>query len=229
MMKPLLGNNSLLKSRTLIFWIGVMMMIGQATAEKAKGPLRVHPTNPRYFTDGSGKAIYLAGWNIWSNLQDGYGTAWEYGWGNPFDYEAYLDDLVSNNLNYIRLWLYETAKVAYPGVKYKGSSPDVPTPNPWERTGPGKAADAGLKFDLTKYNQAYFDRLKSRLAVAGQRGIYVSVMLFEGFSIRGKTHQAWPYHPFNSVNNINGIDGDKADCLMLSNQPAAGSTLTHHN
>lgn len=38
-----------------------------------------------------------------------------HGWGNQFDYDAYLDDLVSNNFNYIRLWLYETAKVAYPG------------------------------------------------------------------------------------------------------------------
>src|SRR6185295_2811767 len=25
----------------------------------ARGPLRVHPDNPRYFTDGSGKAVYL--------------------------------------------------------------------------------------------------------------------------------------------------------------------------
>ena len=31
------------------------------TAAPATGPLRVHPTNPRYFTDGSGKAIYLTG------------------------------------------------------------------------------------------------------------------------------------------------------------------------
>ena len=30
-------------------------------AGKARGPLRVLPTNPRYFTDGSGKAVYLAG------------------------------------------------------------------------------------------------------------------------------------------------------------------------
>jgi hypothetical protein len=27
----------------------------------ARGPLRVHPRNPRYFTDGSGRAIYLTG------------------------------------------------------------------------------------------------------------------------------------------------------------------------
>ena len=26
---------------------------------RATGPLRIHPHNPRYFTDGSGRAIYL--------------------------------------------------------------------------------------------------------------------------------------------------------------------------
>jgi hypothetical protein len=34
------------------------------------GTLRVHPRNPRYFTDGSGKAIYLGGHQIFVDLQD---------------------------------------------------------------------------------------------------------------------------------------------------------------
>lgn len=39
----------------------VLLTGRQALGEKAKGPLRVHPTNPRYFTDGSGNAICLTG------------------------------------------------------------------------------------------------------------------------------------------------------------------------
>ena len=39
-------------------------------AAPAKGPLRVHPTNPRYFTDGSGQAVFLTGSHTWGNLQD---------------------------------------------------------------------------------------------------------------------------------------------------------------
>ena len=42
---------------------------GQERRE-ATGPLRVHPKNPRYFTDGSGRAVYLTGSHTWSNLQD---------------------------------------------------------------------------------------------------------------------------------------------------------------
>ena len=34
----------------------------------ARGPLCVHPDNPRYFTDGTGKAVYLTGAHTWNNL-----------------------------------------------------------------------------------------------------------------------------------------------------------------
>lgn len=34
------------------------------------GRLRVHPDNGRYFTDDSGRAIYLTGSHTWANLQD---------------------------------------------------------------------------------------------------------------------------------------------------------------
>jgi len=33
-------------------------------------PLSVHPTTPRYFTDGTGKAILLTGAHTWNSLQD---------------------------------------------------------------------------------------------------------------------------------------------------------------
>lgn len=36
-------------------------MTNRAKAQGTMGPLTVHPTNPRYFTDGTGKAIYLTG------------------------------------------------------------------------------------------------------------------------------------------------------------------------
>lgn len=36
----------------------------------ATGPLRALPSNPRYFTDGSGRAIYLSGPHNWYSLQD---------------------------------------------------------------------------------------------------------------------------------------------------------------
>src|ERR1700750_182768 len=36
----------------------------------ATGPLKVHPSNPRYFADAAGDVVYLAGAHTWANLQD---------------------------------------------------------------------------------------------------------------------------------------------------------------
>lgn len=47
-------------------------------------------------------------------------------------------------------------------------------PHPWARTGPGQALDGGPKFDLDEFDEAYFKRLRSRVAAADQRGIFQS-------------------------------------------------------
>lgn len=65
----------------------------------------------------------------------------------------------------------------------------------------------------SKFNDEYFQRLRRRVELAGQRGMYVSVMFFQGFSLdkrRGnaKAGNAWHGHPFNKANNVNGIDGN---------------------
>lgn len=168
--------------------------------QPATGPLRVLASNPRYFTDGSGRAIYLTGSHYWPNFVDDGPT-------DPppaFDYEAYLDFLVENQHNFIRLWRAENAKGGELGNNYWFS------PMPYQRPGPGKAVDGKPKFDLNKFNQAYFDRLRSRVVAARDRGIYVSIMLFDGWSIESKRpdHHPWIGHPYNKSNNINNINGD---------------------
>lgn len=83
-------------------------------------------------------------------------------------------------------------------------------PLPYPRCGPGIALDGRPKYDLTQFDQSYFDRLRSRVVAAQERGIYVSVMLFEGWSVerKGQLGNPWQGHPFNKDNNINGVDGD---------------------
>ena len=67
-------------------------------------------------------------------------------------------------------------------------------------------------YDLNKFNTAYFQRLRDRVIKAGENGIYVSVMLFEGWSLdsRRRNPDGYPFagHPFHKANNINGIDGN---------------------
>ncbi len=83
------------------------------------------------------------------------------------------------------------------------------------RTGPGNALDGKPRFDLTKFEPEYFERLRSRVAAAGERGIYVSVMFFEGWALMhgnrrpgAEDRGAWRSQRFIPVNNVNGIDGD---------------------
>ncbi len=184
---------------------------GSAMAEEsaALGLLRVHPDNPRYFTDGSGKAVYLTGSHTWMNLQNVVDIKCKAEIISlpAFDNEAFLSFLEQYNHNFFRLWAWE----ATPWVM-----PDSCAARfdllPFARTGPGTAHDGGLKFDPTKLNQEYFDRMRQRVVVAGDRGIYVAVMLFQGFSISRKNVRRestpWDDHPFHKDNNILGIDGD---------------------
>jgi hypothetical protein len=39
-------------------------------------------------------------------------------------------------------------------------------PHPWVRSGPGPANDGKPKFDLTRFDPEYFDRLRSRVIAA---------------------------------------------------------------
>jgi hypothetical protein len=55
--------------------------------------------------------------------------------------------------------------------------------------------------------------MRSRVIEAGNRGIYVSIMLFNGWSVVKEKlgwnlNNPWRGHPFKDINNINGIDGD---------------------
>jgi hypothetical protein len=172
-------------------------------AAASTGPLQVSRENPRYFADALGRVVYLTGSHYWKNVQDDDVH-------NPpaaFDNGAYLDFLERHNHNFTRLWVWEQARWSDEVSYSHWFSPTI-----YQRTGPGVAADGGAKFDLRKLNPSFFGRLRRRVIDAGTRGIYVSVMLFDGWSLEMKPGNAeanpWLAHPFNGANNINGVNGD---------------------
>jgi hypothetical protein len=186
------------RSMAIIQLLGVIVM-SSGSSSFAAGPLRVSPHNPRYFADATGKIVYLTGSHTWSNLKDMGPT-------DPppeFDFPGFLDMLESYGHNFIRLWTWELTRYAYDGKT------TFATPFPWPRTGPGTALEGKPKFDLSRLDQAYFDRLRERVAAAGGRGMYVSIMLFEGHGLHASDAPwCWDGHPMNAHNNINGVDGD---------------------
>jgi hypothetical protein len=106
-----------------------------------------------------------------------------------FNYTDWLNKLVSWKHNFMRGWIWED---------------DLYQPNPYHKI--------DERYDLTKYNPVYFDRLKKRIRQAAKQKLYLSVMLFEGWSVLGKDHgrkpSPWSYHPYFRNNNIQGINGD---------------------
>lgn len=169
----------------------------------AVGPLRVSKDNPRYFADSDGKIVYMTGSHTWSNFKD-------MGNSDPppvFNYDVYLDFMQQHNHNFMRMWTWELTKYSYDGPIY--GTLTYADPFPWMRTGVGTALDGKPKFDLSKLNQAYFNRLRERVISAGEKGIYVSIMLFEGHGIHASLEPwCWNGHPLNANNNVNGINGD---------------------
>jgi hypothetical protein len=193
----------------------------------AGGPLRVCAANPRYFAGADGKPVLLVGSHTWNSLVDMAPADAP----APFDFPAYLDFLTRYGHNFIRLWTWDSATWDTRANGRLGKDfVHGCAPLTWARTGPGAATDGRPRFDLTQFDRDYFARLRSRVEAAGDRGIYVSVMLFEGWGLmhgnrRKGTNDGWAWrsHPFHPDNNVNGIAGGRAG------EPLAGAvhSLAH--
>jgi len=186
-------------------------------------PLRVHEGNPRYFDDGTGRAVLLVGANNGWELQD-------HGWSTEYtlDYPAYLDYLESYNLNFIRLWRVESALQSEDDTR-------LATPMPYRRMGPNFAHDGQLRYDLDQFDPAFFDRLRDRVEQAADRGIYVDLMLFERHSTFNHNGPLFPWraHPFQRDNNVNGVDsdgnadGEGREYFLMPEQGGSASALAY--
>jgi hypothetical protein len=180
--------------------LGALLFFALRSEAKQNEMLPIVSPNPRYFADASGAPVYLTGSHNWADLVD-VDTRYP---PRPFDFEGYLGMLVRNGHTFIRLWTWEQPKLAeHSGIVHYAD------PLPWGRTGPGTANDGLPKFDLERFDPRYFERLRARTIAARARGIYVSIMLFEGWELQfSKSPYNWHSHPFNRENNVNGIDGD---------------------
>jgi len=139
-----MNKNVILSFAAVAFYVGFSLAF--ALYANASGLLRVNPQNPRYFTDDSGRAIYLGGNQIFGDLQD-------YGWSSSYtDWRGYLKFARNKNLNFLRNWTIWST--------HGGRA----TPMQYLRTGPGTAADGQPKFDLTQFNQDFFDRMDCSIA-----------------------------------------------------------------
>ncbi len=162
-------------------------------AELLKEPIRLHHDNPRYLF-WRGKPTVLI------TSAEHYGAVMN----KAFDYVAYLDELQSVGLNLTRIFSGVYCEAA--GDFNIKDNVLAPGPGhlhcPFARSDTPGYANGGNKFDLAKWDDAYFARLKDFIAQAGRRGIVVEYTFFCPFY----QPTQWELSPFNPNNNVNNLD-----------------------
>ena len=178
---------------------GVTITVSNTT-NTSMGPLKQSTVNTRYFVDPAGNGVFLSGSHTWDDFQD---TDTNVG-STPaaFDFTGYVNFLKAHNQNVTILWHKDLPE--YCGWNFSGSTWRM-APWPWLRPGPGVATDGNPKFDLTQFNQAYFDRLRADVQQLQANGIYAIVELFDGNQLTSARCSTDGY-AFTLANNINGVD-----------------------
>ncbi len=123
-----------------------------------------------------------------------------------FDYRKYLDTVARDGLNLTRVFAgtYREQAGASFGIARNTLAPGSDAyVAPWARSAiPGYAA-GGNKFDLDRWDSAYFQRLKVFLTYASKLGIAVELTLFSSHY----EERHWNLSPLNPANNVNATSG----------------------
>ena len=162
------------------------------------GPIRLHPENPRYFLF-QGEPTLLVG------SGEHYGAVLNL----DFDHAPYLDELQRCELNLTRTFAgtYREVESSFK-IRDNTLAPKAGRYQaPW--------AMEGDRYDLNRFDPAYFDRLRSFVAEAGKRGVVVEFVLFCPFY----EEVLWEVNPLNARNNVNGVGDCPSDEVLTLDHP----------
>lgn len=187
-----------------LLWILLLLpVVGRAE------PIRVYPENPHYFVY-KGKPLVLI------SSDHHYGAVID----RDFDFARYLEYLAAHGMNVTRIYpggMFESPDKWLPG------NPLGPLPGrqilPWQRSDqPGanpelaEPGETSFKFDLDRWNPAYFERLRAFVELAQRHDIIVEVAFFNGMYA-----VCWPLMAMYHENNIQNIGHYEAsDCGLFT-------------
>ena len=168
------------------------------------GPIRLHPENPRYFLfRGAPTFLITSG--------EHYGAVLN----RDIDGTPYLDEQKARGFNLTRVFSGTYREV--PGSFRIEDNTLAPKRGrfscPWARV---RGAEGSETFDLDRFDDAYFRRLKGFVADAGARGIVVEYVLFCPLY----DEALWAVSPMNAANNVNGAgDCPRTEALTRKHGP----------
>jgi len=183
--------------------IWAVLWAGAAAAEQSPAPIALHPQNGHYFLWRGRPTILITSGEHYGALLN-----------LDFDYVRYFDTLAADGLNLTRLFSGTYREI--PDSFGITDNTLAPKPNrylcPWARSGEPGYFDGGAKFDLARWDPAYFQRLHDLMAAARKRGVVVEMNLFCPLY----NDQLWAASPMNVKNNVNGVgDCPRTEVLTL--------------
>jgi len=158
----------------------------------AAEPIRLHPDNPHYFLwRGRPRVLITSG--------EHYGAVLNL----DFDYRTYFATLQKLGFNHTRT--FSGCYCEPPGAFNIQHNTLAPARGkllcPWARSREPGYRNGGNKFDLARWDGAYFDRLRDFVGEAAKRGVVVELVLFCPFY----KDAMWDLSPMNAANNVNGF------------------------
>ncbi len=181
----------------------LIVVIALLSSPSMAGNLSLHPTNPHYFLFDNKATVLITS-------AEHYGAVLNL----DFDYLKYLDALAADGLNLTRT--FSGSYVEPQGAFGIAENTLAPKPGrmicPWARSSQAGSLVGGNRFDLTKWDEAYFARLKDFVAQASKRGIVVEFTLFCPMY----EDMQWRLSPMNAANNVNDLGAiDRNDVHTL--------------
>jgi hypothetical protein len=171
-------------------------------------PIRLLESNPHYF-DLNGKSTVLI------TSAEHYGALLNL----DFDYVRYLDTLAACGFNLTRVFAgtYREIPGSFGIVGNTLAPADGRFLAPWARGDEPGYPHGGNKFDLSRFDESYFARLRDLLAQAERCGVVVELVLFCFLY----NDALWAANPMNAACNVNGIGqlADRHDAYSLSSGP----------
>src|SRR5215212_9610941 len=175
----------------LVLALATLAGLSGAVAQEHR-PISLHPDNGHYFLFRNKPTVLVTS-------GEHYGAVLN----RDFNFEKYLDTLRADGLNLTRT--FSGAYCEQVGAFTIAGNTLAPAKGrficPWARSGTPGYPNGGNKFDLNKWDQEYFNRLKRFVAEAAKRGVIVEFTFFCPFY----EESMWKLSPQNAVNNINGV------------------------
>jgi hypothetical protein len=167
--------------RTLFIVTCILCLVSCHSEHSPPSGLVVSAINPNYYEyNGQPKLIISATEHYFSVVN------------SKFDYNIYLNRLQSLGLNMATV-------MSGVFLEPSGQGEWEELILPWKRSSEEGYRYGGNKFDLSQWNDAYFDRLEKFVSTANSKDIFVKYIFFAPIFDDHK----WSGTPFNPANNVN--------------------------